>query len=262
MSETVFQTLRSTALRALAKAASSGHLDLDDATFTVQKHFPSLGKASQAEAIAGLRWLGTVARDAKSAAAMLTLLADARESLERAREDIALVWTGPDSLGAENRDTAPVMEAMFAGATKSVLLAGYNFQPGAHFDALRAALAAHPTLRVEVFAHVFRKPGHTEAESIAAHRKMLHKAFGDEVMPRLDVWQPAHALASKASFSLHAKVVVVDRRQVLVTSANFSFSAQETNIELGLQLDDHALANRIHAQFLGLCKHHHMVRFT
>lgn len=262
MSERAFPTLRATVLRALAKAASSGHLDLTDATFAVQKHLPALGTAGQSEAAAGLRWLGTVARDAKSAAAVLTLLADAREALERAREDIALVWTGPDSLGAENRDTAPVIEAMFAGATKSVLLSGYNFQPGAHFDALRAALSAHPTLEVDVFAHLFRKPRRSEAESVAAHRAMLHAAFGAEIVPRLRVWQPAHALAQKASFSLHAKVVVVDRRQVLVTSANFSFSAQETNIELGLQLDDRALANRIHDQFLGLCKHHHMVRFA
>ena len=44
-----------------------------------------------------------------------------------------------------------------------------------------------------------------------------------------------------------------------MTSANFTFTAQERNVELGLRLDDPNVAERVHAQFDGLVKHGHMV---
>ncbi|MFC8943695.1 phospholipase D-like domain-containing protein, partial [Streptomyces griseoincarnatus] len=43
----------------------------------------------------------------------------------------------------------------------------------------------------------------------------------------------------------HAKFLSVDHRFVVVTSANFSWSAEYGNIELGVRIDDPSLADRV-----------------
>lgn len=40
----------------------------------------------------------------------------------------------------------------------------------------------------------------------------------------------------------HAKFIVIDHAMLLLTSANFSFSAENRNIEFGLRIHDPALA--------------------
>ena len=48
---------------------------------------------------------------------------------------------------------------------------------------------------------------------------------------------------------LHAKVIVVDTRWTLLTSANLTEAAQERNIEAGVLIDDEGLAGRVTTQF-------------
>jgi phosphatidylserine/phosphatidylglycerophosphate/cardiolipin synthase-like enzyme len=45
--------------------------------------------------------------------------------------------------------------------------------------------------------------------------------------------------------ALHAKCIVVDRRTVFVSSANFTEAAQEKNIEVGLLLRSTVVAERV-----------------
>lgn len=48
----------------------------------------------------------------------------------------------------------------------------------------------------------------------------------------------------------HAKFMSVDHRFVVITSANFSWSAENGNIELGVVIDDGHLAERIESELL------------
>lgn len=59
---------------------------------------------------------------------------------------------------------------------------------------------------------------------------------------------------------LHAKCVVVDRVRALVTSANFTPSAQLRNIELGVLLDSPSLARQVAEQFDGLVQAQKLLR--
>jgi phosphatidylserine/phosphatidylglycerophosphate/cardiolipin synthase-like enzyme len=45
----------------------------------------------------------------------------------------------------------------------------------------------------------------------------------------------------------HAKFIIVDHAMLLLTSANFSFSAENRNIEFGLRIHDAALAASVEA---------------
>lgn len=42
----------------------------------------------------------------------------------------SLVWSGPDDVGAETRDTGVVMRELFSGAERSVLVVGFALWPG------------------------------------------------------------------------------------------------------------------------------------
>ncbi|MGL4745954.1 MAG: phospholipase D-like domain-containing protein [Dermatophilaceae bacterium] len=45
----------------------------------------------------------------------------------------------------------------------------------------------------------------------------------------------------------HAKFVAVDHRLLLLTSANFSFSAEQSNVELGVLVENPALVESVEA---------------
>jgi len=58
--------------------------------------------------------------------------------------------------------------------------------------------------------------------------------------------------ARELAATSHAKFLSIDHRFLLVGSANFSYSAEERNVELGLRLDDSALAHSVEKQLRDL----------
>jgi phosphatidylserine/phosphatidylglycerophosphate/cardiolipin synthase-like enzyme len=48
---------------------------------------------------------------------------------------------------------------------------------------------------------------------------------------------------------LHAKCVVVDERNVFISSANFTEAAQKKNLEIGLLIRSHSLAGQVTGYF-------------
>jgi len=50
----------------------------------------------------------------------------------------------------------------------------------------------------------------------------------------------------------HAKCIVVDDREALVTSANFTDRGQTRNIEVGVLIEDSRFASRLAGQWRGL----------
>ena len=60
--------------------------------------------------------------------------------------------------------------------------------------------------------------------------------------------------------ALHAKCVVIDGQEALVTSANFTAAAQERNIELGLLVHSPDVAYRVERHFEALIKGGHLER--
>ncbi len=242
-------------LHDLATELARGVVPLRDARFALTKlRWPAASVGPAAAWLLGLDGRGWRATQAAEA---VGLLAAERERRERARDDIELVWSGPDAPGAESRDSARKLEELFGRATESVLLAGYNLRPGAHFDALAEAARRRPALTVAVFAHVFPDGHATPSGCLAAHDDGLRAALRGVDPARVRAHRPSAerlAEACAGRFHMHAKCVVVDRRFVLVTSANFSFTAQERNVEVGVALDDPRLARRIRDQFETLVK--------
>ena len=93
--------------------------------------------------------------------------------------------------------------------------------------------------------------------------------YADEFRTRHWPWQPfpevyfdprALSTDSHARASLHAKIVVVDRSKLFLSSANFTEAAQQLNIEMGLLSRAAYLAEQVAAYFEGLRQSGHLRR--
>jgi phosphatidylserine/phosphatidylglycerophosphate/cardiolipin synthase-like enzyme len=115
-----------------------------------------------------------------------------------------------------------------------------------------------PDLHVRVFLNVARKREDvgTTAQIVAAfvQRFKLYNWPADCRLPEL--YYDGRSLATTADnpIALHAKCVVIDGREVFISSANFSEAAQQRNIEVGVLVKSAALACQATEFFDGMVR--------
>lgn len=150
------------------------------------------------------------------------------------------------------RATRILLKELLNSATSSVLIAGYRFDHGAdileplHRRMRDAGVRTRLYLNIE---QVDREKKVTE-EEVARQVREFWRAnwpFGD---PRPQVFYDARVHDGLEWVSLHAKCVVVDERVTLITSSNFTERGQRRNVEIGVLLEEPALAESLVANFV------------
>jgi phosphatidylserine/phosphatidylglycerophosphate/cardiolipin synthase-like enzyme len=187
-------------------------------------------------------------------AAVLDMLVADRARRPRLEEILDLVTTGPEAPGITNRDTSVVVRELFANAQHSVLVAGYAvYQGRTVFRALADRMQDRPELKVRMFLDVQRGPGDTSLPSEVvkrfAERFKTRKWPEDRPLPHVFYDPRSLDLDAQKRACLHAKCVVVDGEAVFISSANFTEAAQERNIEIGLLVHSHWLADQLTSHF-------------
>ena len=118
-------------------------------------------------------------------------------------------------------------------------------------------------LKVTLCLDVRRPPGSTSIDSQVVEafaRDFAENEWPGKRKPAV-FYDPRSLQASETARSaLHAKCVVVDGREALVTSANFTEAAQERNIELGVLVKHPGVAQRIEDHFHALIERSHLER--
>ena len=146
------------------------------------------------------------------------------------------LWTMPGHLAQHGRLTQSVTY-LVDNARYSVVCSTFNFQRSSGlWKALRRA-AQRPEITMKVYIDTDaadagpRRPGSPTTDAVAAH---LH---------------PALILRTKQFDGRlvrnHSKFLSIDHRFLLVTSANFSWSAENANLEFGVLIDNPNLAEAI-----------------
>ena len=173
-------------------------------------------------------------------------------------KDVTPVWTAPAGAVGGGALTAD-MFALVGSANTSVVCATYNLQPS---SALWAALVDLRTRRPGVSVRLYLDtqaadgPFH-RPEGRRGYREQNHDRGGSSRLNTGEITQRlrgAVVMRARApeddgrAVTSHAKFLSIDHRFLLVGSANFSFSAEERNVELGLRLDDPALAHSVEKQ--------------
>jgi phosphatidylserine/phosphatidylglycerophosphate/cardiolipin synthase-like enzyme len=207
--------------------------------------------------------LGTLAGLGRSGA-QAALRAALAERAHRPPPHLDLVWTGPEARSSTTRDTAVVVRRLFESARESVLVGGFRFDHGAELlEPLHAAMLARG-VRARFFLDVEGAATHaSDADRYATEKLDRFLAenwpFG---APRPELYyDPRTAAPGPPWVSLHAKCVVVDERQTLIGSANFTRRGQEFNVEAGVLIDDAHFARHVVAQWWSLVEARIMKRY-
>jgi hypothetical protein len=138
---------------------------------------------------------------------------------------------------AQGREVSVIWRhELFAKARRSILVAGFRFDHGKTLlEPLHRVMRDH-SVQCSVFAD------QAEAEVFIAREWPFGPPFPDVYFD---------AREEKYS-SVHAKCVVIDSRDVFITSANFTDRGQRRNVEVGVLNSDEQLAERLTQQWHSL----------
>ena len=200
-------------------------------------------------------------------AAVLVELAQAREELEQERQGWSFVWSGPKPLHNNVSDTWATITRLIDEAESSLLIATYNIGLSKDCRELFAALAhrlANGSLQeVQLFFH----PKQIEQELGSEPLSTISEWFDRKVWP----WDPKPMAyvdrrlieQTQDGCYQHAKAVIVDagrpKAKALITSANFSETAQRHNYEAGCLLTSTWQVDRIAQHFQSLVAQRHFI---
>ncbi|HET9741890.1 MAG TPA: DISARM system phospholipase D-like protein DrmC [Terriglobales bacterium] len=241
-------------LRELASALKSGRLAPPYSFLAVQR-FVSDGSAEQLAS--RLSDLADAGSSPAALAQTLELVASAVGEQSRVEDLVSIVTTGPEAPGLSSRDTSVVVGDLFRQAERSVILAGYAVYQGQKiFQDLAERMALVPGLHVRMYLDVQRAISDSSApEELArrfAHRFKTQQWPAEKRLPEI-YYDPRSTAVDQATCSaLHAKCVVVDGRDVFISSANFTEAAQKRNIELGVLIHSVVVAGRVTTFFVRL----------
>jgi len=148
-----------------------------------------------------------------------------------------VVWTGPKVEGSFLRATREVVREIIRGAQTELLVVGYwiaarNDGEGIIeevINSLADAVSRCVEVRVVVDERVRLGGGD--------NRRVLVSTWPTAVpLPRILTWRLP---PGDQHLKLHAKVLVADRRDALVTSANLTSFAMDKNMEMGVRINGH-----------------------
>lgn len=155
--------------------------------------------------------------------AVLHAIAGAKATLR----ELTPVWTMPGNEASVGHLTGE-FDRLVAGARVSVTCATYNFTENSNmWSALRQS-SEQPGVVVCVYVDADKG----EPQKVKAQ------------LPLATVYKSSKLDSGRPVVS-HAKFVVIDHELVLITSANFSFNAENRNVEFGILVQDSGLAGSI-----------------
>jgi phosphatidylserine/phosphatidylglycerophosphate/cardiolipin synthase-like enzyme len=147
--------------------------------------------------------------------------------------DLIPVWTMPGNEAKVGHLTGEFHRLVHA-ARISVTCATYNFEKTSQmWTVLKQAAEQHG-----VVVTVYVDGDKADAGKVKAQ------------LPRATIYRSAELPSGKRVIS-HAKFIVIDHEVLLLTSANFSYNAENRNIEFGLLVRDAALAGSVELTMTG-----------
>jgi phosphatidylserine/phosphatidylglycerophosphate/cardiolipin synthase-like enzyme len=114
-------------------------------------------------------------------------------------------------------------------------------------------MASRPDLKVRLVLDIHRPQVDTTQASLLAHRfaDRFKNAQWPKDRPLPEVFYDPRSLDISASekSAMHAKCIVVDNRDLFISSANFTEAAQNRNIEVGILVRSPSLAHGLVEHF-------------
>ena len=152
-------------------------------------------------------------------------------------DKVSLVVTAPPSFSINARTTMNVVQSMINGAERNILITGYSLS--SYFSELVDTIIQKSQRGVFVKFFVNDLDKQPDFDKVLRYKGRFLKVY--------NYHQDEDKMAA-----LHAKVISVDQRQTLITSANLSYHGQQGNIELGTLIESKQIAKQIEDIFTKL----------
>lgn len=145
-----------------------------------------------------------------------------------------VVWTGPKVEGSYVRATREVVREIIRDAKHELLIVGYWLSARDEGEGIieeLIELLAEAVCRGTVLTMILDERQRSDGSD---NRKILVDVWPKLIpLPRLLTWKLP---TDDRHLKLHAKVLVADERDALVTSANLTWYAMDRNIEMGVRI--------------------------
>ncbi|WP_347345747.1 DISARM system phospholipase D-like protein DrmC [Microbacterium sp.] len=148
------------------------------------------------------------------------------------RRELTPVWTMPGNEANIGHLTGE-FHRIVGAARLSVTAATYNFQDTSQMWKTLKEASEQPGVAVTVYVD----------------GKVADAVNVKAQLPRATVYRSAVLPNGKPVVS-HAKFIIVDHELLLITSANFSYSAENRNVEFGILAHDSAFAESVEAAMM------------
>lgn len=187
----------------------------DDAVRAIQKRYPSLNY--------------------KEAEEISTLIL--KTSSFETKEDVSLIITAPTSFSLKAKSTKNTVIDMLTGAQRSILITGYSLSD--YFSDLIDVIIQKSQSGVFIKFFINNMDKQKNIDKLIRYKGQFLKIYN---------------FISQSDFmaNLHAKVISVDQKHTLITSANLSYHGQEGNIEFGTYIKSHQIAKQVEDIFTQL----------
>ncbi len=161
---------------------------------------------------------------------LIKLITEIKNIQIKINENTSLAWSSPIKYHKKIDQTYSIFLKMINDAKESIIFVGYAMTDDENqdiFDALKnASKERHVKIKI-----IFDKA--TKAKKwgkwTKSPKKIIAKVWGD-----IEYFPEIYSYDDKDS-SLHAKFLVVDGKEILVTSANMTDRAMTRNLEMGIR---------------------------
>jgi phosphatidylserine/phosphatidylglycerophosphate/cardiolipin synthase-like enzyme len=187
-----------------------------------------------------------------SLAAMLKTALTVKGALAASRRDATLVWTGPEVHESAFRTTAQTIAELVEGAQSQILMSTYSLRatgrPPAGSLVGQLARARHRGVHVTLVLH----------QNDENRRALLQPWPSWTPPPRVLTWPIPDG---DEMVKLHAKIVAVDDRWLLISSANLTYHGFFANLEMGVLLHGR-IAGEVRRHFDRLERYGHLAEWS
>jgi len=208
---------------------STGIMSLDILMDQIQQD--AISKSDEGVAMLLQRYHGLSEKEAKE---IHTLIAASSKPVKPNSE---LVVTAPPSFAIQTKATKVVVKSMIENAQSSILITGYSLSD--YFADLVDCIIqkSQEGILVKFFVNNIDSQGNFD--KLCRYQGKFLKIYN---YPKQD----------DSMSALHAKVISIDMKETLITSANLSYHGQEGNIELGTKILSKDIAKQVDDVFTQL----------
>ena len=135
-----------------------------------------------------------------------------------------IVWTGPVQVGAHVKNTKSVIEEMLSNAKQSVTIVGYRITKNAESVIEEIGKCLNRGINMRII--------------IDNDEKKINKEEIITLFSKYGPKQPIVFTRKKQEgtyYKVHAKIIIVDKNDLLVTSANLTYHGMSNNFEIGIR---------------------------